>query len=177
MALAFYGIPVQESDVISQMSFDRTPKFGEVWGDPQLGFVGSMDGQTLRSGYGIYWHPIARIADHWARSKVLCEASAEELSQNIAAGHPAVVWGYLGLGEKTSWVTPTGKRIDAVQGEHTRLVIGFAGSVKHPDGFFVIDPIYGHQYWSRTTFLRNWDAFGRSGVVVLPPVPHESKMK
>lgn len=175
MALAFYGIPVKESDLIAQMSFDQTPKSGDVWGDPQLGFVGSIDGQMLDTGYGIYWNPIAHLANHWAGSKVLYQSSAEELSQNIADGHPTVVWGFAGRGHKTSWMTPAGKRIDAVNGEHTRIVVGFTGPVTNPDGFFVIDPVFGPQYWGRDSFLDNWDAFDRSGVVVLPPMPKAPK--
>jgi uncharacterized protein YvpB len=171
MALAFYGIPVKESDLIAQMRFDKTRKSDGVWGDPQTGFVGSIDGQMLDTGYGIYWYPIADLANHWAGSKVLYESSAEELSQNIAAGHPIVVWGFSDGGFKKSWRTPAGKRIEAVNGEHARVIVGFAGSVAHPDGFFVIDPIYGRQYWRRTSFLRNWDVFDRAGVVVFPPMP------
>lgn len=67
-----------------------------------------------------------------------------------------------------SWKTPAGETIEAVNGEHTRVAYGFSGSAENPDGFFLIDPIYGHAYWPIEKFLHNWDVFGRSGVVVYP---------
>jgi hypothetical protein len=53
-----------------------------------------------------------------------------------------------------------------VDGEHTRVVVGYTGSVDAPTGFHVIDPVYGEQYWAVEKFLQNWTKLGRIGVVI-----------
>jgi len=88
------------------------------------------------------------------------------LATEITNGNPVIIWGYLGSGKTTSWHTPEDKEIQAVYYEHTFLVRGFAGESSNPEGFFLIDPIYGYIYYPIETFMKKWNAFGRSGVVV-----------
>lgn len=170
MALLGYGLDIPESEILRSLPFDATPREGDEWGDPYQGFVGNIDGKMMVDGYGVYWEPLARTASRWAYADVIEDGTVGDLVEHLAEGHPIIVWGYLGRGQKVSWTTPAGRRIEAVNGEHTRLVIGFDGSASDPAGFFVIDPVYGHQYWEREKFLHNWDAFGRMGVVVYPPL-------
>jgi uncharacterized protein YvpB len=174
MVLNYHGVEVSESEIIQKLPFDPTPKsdqpeqVGGTWGNPHLGFVGNIDGKMPIDGYGVYWEPIAVIASNWKRAGIIKDGLAEDLTENILQGRPVIVWGYLGRGKPLSWVTPDGNKIFAVNGEHTRVVYGFRGSAENPDGFFVMDPVYGHSYWEKNIFMRNWDAFGRMGVVVYP---------
>src|SRR5204862_750243 len=59
MVLDFYGMNVSESDIISKMPADPTPRSNDAWGEPNIGFVGNIDGKMMVDGYGIYWGPLA----------------------------------------------------------------------------------------------------------------------
>ncbi len=171
MALAYRGKKVSEKELLKKIGFDFTPKSisngKTIWGDPQKGFVGKVDGKMLVNGYGVYWHPIAAAANAYNQYAVAFEnGEITDLTRELQAGNPIIVWGYLGSGKPASWETPQGKFIRAVSYEHTFVVRGFAGSPEDPLGFFVIDPIYGYVYFSKEIFLKKWDAFSRSGVIV-----------
>lgn len=168
MILNYHDIDVSESEVINKIPVDSTPRLGDVWGDPNIGFVGNIDGKMLVDGYGVYWGPLAIAASHWRGSKIVKNGLTSDLVEHVSAGRPIIVWGYLGRGQSATWKTPEGETVRAVNGEHTRIVYGFKGSPENPDGFFVMDPIYGPEYWEKSKFMRNWDAFGRMGVVVYP---------
>ena len=168
MVLSYYGVGVSESEIIKKMPFDKTQKSNGVWGDPNKGFVGNIDGKMLQDGYGVYWGPLAETARNWKKAEIIEGGSTEMVIEHLLAGHPIIIWGYLGRGQPLKWRTPEGKEIYAINGEHTRVVYGFKGDPDSPDGFLVMDPVYGPAYWERAKFIRNWNAFGRSGVVIYP---------
>lgn len=168
MVLDYYGLNVSESEIIKEMPLDKTKKLGDMWGDPDKGFVGSIDGKMGITGYGIYWKPLVETASHWKKAEIIENGLAQDLVENISEGRPVIVWGYVGRGKIMNWLTPEGKKIYAINGEHVRVVYGYKGSSENPDGFLVMDPVYGSAYWEKSKFLRNWDAFGRAGVVVYP---------
>ncbi|OGN00611.1 MAG: hypothetical protein A3F98_00510 [Candidatus Yanofskybacteria bacterium RIFCSPLOWO2_12_FULL_41_8] len=168
MVLDYHGIDVSESEVISKIPVDATVRSGDVWGDPHVGFVGNVDGKMMIDGYGVYWEPIAVVASEWKKTGIIKNGSVSDLVGHISEGRPIIIWGYLGRGRPVSWKTPDGETVRAVNGEHTRVVYGYKGSAEKPEGFFVMDPIYGPAFWETSELLRNWDAFERMGVVVYP---------
>lgn len=168
MVLNYHGVDVSESEVLANMPFDPTLRSGNVWGDPNLGFVGDIDGKMGVDGYGIYWGPLAITASHWRESRIIKNGTTADLVDNIVAGRPIIIWGYLGRGMPISWITPEGKKINAIDGEHTFIVYGYDGSADNPNGFMLMDPIFGPKYVETDQLLINWDAFGRMGVVVYP---------
>jgi uncharacterized protein YvpB len=161
MALAGYGLNVSESELISRLPFTS------MRGDPNEAFVGDIDGRMASTGYGVYWNPIAKVANAYLRSEVF-QASPGLVASHIIAGRPVIMWGYFGRGNKISWTTPAGKQIVGINGEHARTVVGFTGSVDAPDGFIVIDPIYGEEFWTASELFGNWQPFNNMGVVVYP---------
>ena len=168
MVLNYHGVEVSESEIIDKLPFDSTMRLGNIWGDPHLGFVGNIDGKMMGDGYGVYWEPIAAVASYWRGAKIIKNGLASYLAKHISEGRPVIVWGYLGRGQSVNWETSDGKKIYGVDGEHTRVVYGFRGSVEDPDGFMIMDPVYGPAYWEESKFMRNWEALGRHGVVVYP---------
>ena len=170
MALQTVGVDVSESELIASLSFDRTPKGGGVWGDPNKGFVGNIDGKMLVDGYGVYWDPIASVGSKYRRTEVIRNGSVSDIASHISAGRPVIVWGNYGRGKMYSWLSSSGVRIGAVNGEHTRVVTGFSGSVDNPTHFSLIDPIYGPMTWSASKLMANWGLLGNNGVVVYPSV-------
>ncbi|OGE73974.1 MAG: hypothetical protein A3I07_04340 [Candidatus Doudnabacteria bacterium RIFCSPLOWO2_02_FULL_42_9] len=161
MALSAYGLDIPESELI-----DRMP-FGPMNSDPNEVFVGNIDGRMPTTGYGVYWSPIAKVGNAYLRSEIF-QASPATVAEHINAGRPIVMWGYFGRGSRIDWTTPEGKRIPAVMGEHARTIIGFSGDIDAPDGFVVMDPIYGEQFWSTSDLFSNWLPFDKMGVVIYP---------
>lgn len=175
MALAYRGTAVTEDDLVERIGFDPTPRSvvrgGKdmgviVWGDPDEAFVGNIDGVMGKTGYGVHARPIARAAGAYRRVAVIERGTPEVLARAIADGNPVIVWGFIGRGRPLAWQTLAGKTVRAVNGEHTRIAMGYTGTADAPTGFFLMDPIYGEQYVALDDFLKNWDALGRQGVVV-----------
>lgn len=170
MALAYRGVTVTEQELLDAIGRDPTPRTrtsaGIVWGDPDEAFVGNVDGVIGRTGYGVHAGPIGRVAGQYRRTEVLTGASPQALADAIATGNPVIVWGHLTSGRPMTWRTPGGKTIHAINGEHTRVVVGYTGRQEEPTGFHLNDPIYGRQYWKLEKFMKNWEKLGRSAVVV-----------
>lgn len=166
MALGVHGLNVAESELIAKLPFDTTPKSRGVWGDPNQGFVGNIDGRMLIDGYGVYWDPIAALGDSYASTSVLQHGSPQQLAHAIVAGNPVIIWGYYGERAVYGWQTPAKQPIHAVGSQHTRLVYGFDGPVDAPTRFYLIDPLSGHLSWSTAELMHNWSSFHHMGVVV-----------
>jgi uncharacterized protein YvpB len=166
MALRYRGVNVGEQPIIDAIGFDPTPKKNGVWGDPDVAFVGDIDGQQPGTGYGVYATPIARVGSSYRPSRVITGASLEELLTQVKGGNPVIVWGNASTGQRIDWKTPTGKTVRAIVGEHTRVVIGFVGSVSKPTTIITLDPLYGERRFSRASFLADWALLGNLAVVV-----------
>jgi len=166
MALGSQGVDVSETELINKIAVDPTPRQKNLWGDPNLGFVGDIDGKMMGNGYGVYAAPIAELAKKYRYSEVLQQPTEGDLIAHIEAGRPVIVWGYFGQGKIISWMTPAGKRIDGVNGEHARILSGYIGSGDTITNYILLDPIYGELYWSKEEFLKNWNALNRMAVVV-----------
>lgn len=169
MALGVYRIVVSEDELIATLPFDLTPKGEGIWGDPNQGFVGNINGSMLGTGYGVYWDPIAALGNHYVQTKVMQHGSASEVARFVAQGNPVIVWGYYGRRAVRNWQTVNGDNIKAVNGEHTRVVYGFDGSVENPSHFYLVDPLDGYMSWSTEEFMYNWSALEHHAVVVMSP--------
>ena len=165
MALSALGFNVAESELLAKMDFDSSPKTASSWGDPNLGFVGSINGKMPETGYGVYWDPIARLASAYTLAET-AQFDAKKLAEELKNGHPVIAWGFVGSGKRMFWTAPSGRKIDAVQGEHARTVVGYWGSADSPSGFVILDPIYGKLYWKTETLMKNWSAFNRIGIIL-----------
>ena len=170
MALAYHGVRVQESTLLKKVGFDTTAKKvvngQKIWGDPNKGFVGDIDGKMPATGYGVYSDPITRAGKLYRPTYSIASWDLRSLSYELDQGNPIIAWIYIGKGTADSWKTPEGKRIQAVYNEHTVVVNGYTGSSEAPTGFHVIDTLYGPQYYSAADFLKRWRTLGRTGVVV-----------
>lgn len=168
MALSGVGLNIPESELISHLPFDSTPRGNGVWGNPYQAFVGDIDGKMMQSGYGVYWDPIAQVGARYRRTEVIHNGALGELIYHLNQGRPVVVWGYYGNGARYEWKTPDGGLVRAVNGEHARVLIGYTGNMANPENLILLDPIYGELVWSVEQFLSNWAALENGAVVVYP---------
>lgn len=168
MVLNYYGLRVSENELLAQLPFEtHSPRLpGNVWGDPDKGFVGNINGRMPNSGYGVYERPIASIASQYRETQALSGTSLATILEHVAAGRPVIVWGHIASGKDISWQTPEGKPVKAVFGEHTKVVTGFTGTVSEPKHLILLDPIYGKVIWSADKFLQNWASLDNRAVVV-----------
>lgn len=166
MALAGKGVRVSEDDIMARIGFDLTPKGNGVWGDPNLSFVGDINGSQNSTGYGVHWDPIVRAAKGWRDAKAVSGMSLSQVARELEAGNPIVFWGVTGSAYYDPWQTPEGKTINAWKGEHTRTLIGFKGSVENPTSFIINDPQSGRLTWSASKLQDNWATFNNTGVII-----------
>jgi len=164
--LDYYGMQVTEDEILKRMPFDTTPHERGIWGDPNVAFVGDVDGQMGVNGYGIHSQALQRVSSHWRRTALIRGGRVEELTAHLEQRRPVIVWGYERNREALRWKTKDGRPVEAIAGEHTRVVYGFKGDARAPAGFYVMDPLSGPRYWDTRAFLENWDSLGRTGIVL-----------
>ena len=170
MALTYRNASPGQSTLIEVMGFDNTPiqRKGNnvtVWGDPNSAFVGNIYGSQYVNGYGIYWDALARVSSIFEKSAAFTGWSLSQILDEVQKGNPVIVWGSL-TGGIDSWLTPAGKEIYAVHGEHARVVRGFDGTLDNPTMIYVNDPYYGPLALSASAFSVFTSWFNNSGVVV-----------
>lgn len=178
-ALAYRGLSVSEADIIARVGKDTTKwsgtwaKKGAVWGDPDVGIVGDLDGKAnnIGWGYGSHWAPIAKaLTSYGILNDVQTGMSVQDLAQAVADGNPVIIWWVNGVwpAYEVNWKTKNGKKVRGVNALHVQVVRGFTGTVANPSTFTVTDS--GYNYPGRTfdvgTFKAKWGWFGNTGIIV-----------
>lgn len=166
MALAYKGVVKTEDELLNLVGYDNTPHIGNTWGNPYEHFVGNVNGNQMRDGYGVYWGPIERVAKMFGNAMAFQNGDINLITSNIQKGNPVIIWVYSESGAPTHWKTPGGVDIFAVAGEHTVVVSGFVGPASNPTQIIVNDSLVGQVYWSRALFDHKWATFSQSGVVI-----------
>jgi len=167
MALSYYDVNVPEQPLIDAIGTDGTLHLENgVWGNPHIAFVGDIDGRQISTGYGVYWEPIARAAQAYRPAYSFSGWTVQQVTEQVAAGNPVIIWGTAGSGARVDWKTSSGDNVVAIMGEHTFVVTGFVGSASNPSKIIVLDPLYGERYKTISNFEWMWGLLGNSGVVV-----------
>jgi uncharacterized protein YvpB len=131
----------------------------EIWGDPELGFVGRPDGGGVAGGFGVYERPVAKLAGRYGRALGdLTGSPAGSIYSRLLEGHAVMAWVGLSHGPYGHWRSPTGRSITVNFGEHTVVLAGV-----HRDGTLaVVNPLHGtDETWSRQNFESMWSMLGR----------------
>lgn len=169
MALNYHGENVTEKELLEKLNFDtKEPKtIFHIWGDPDLGFVGDIDGSVFKgTGYGVYNIPILDLAMQYRPSFIIENAELGDILKEVKNGNPVIVWGLLSRRKPILWRSMEGKLIEAYPGEHARVVTGFYGNISNPTRIILMDPIYGKIRMSKEKFLSDWNVMKRRTVVV-----------
>lgn len=168
MALSSKSFFISENEILEEFGLDSETRKIDIWGDPYQSFVGDPRGKICQTGYGVYWPRVAETAQRWRPAEAFSGWQIEKLTKEIKAGNPVIVWGVLPEKPLTdcSWYTKEGKYILAFKETHVRLVIGFVGPEDKPAKIIINDPLAGRLFWPTDYFLKNWQTFNYSGVVV-----------
>ncbi|WP_409296006.1 SH3 domain-containing protein [Peribacillus sp. SCS-26] len=130
MALNYYGVKVGKTTIAKKMPYDSTKLVRNadgsirIWGDPDVGFVGSPFG----NGYTINPGPLKRVLDQYRSGGInLTGKSYSEIEKQVALGRPVLAWFTISheMPTKRTWKTPKGKIINAARPLHCIVVTGF----------------------------------------------------
>jgi len=140
MVADYYRRNVTEDALIEMLAFQKEPPRVEggrmIWGDPNEGFVGSVDGKQIYRqaleehppgekkvwewGYGVYPKPIAEVAAKMNLPAYLID-SLDDVYRHLDKGNPVIAI-VPAKGEtkatKWWWYTERGDRIEVIDREH-----------------------------------------------------------
>ncbi len=142
----YFGKDINENEFLDQLPSSD---------DPNLGFVGSVmgpPGLIPPYSYGVYAAPIMDVLRSYglpAEDKY--GITMDELKQQIAAGHPVIIWIIYGVspGYPINYITNAGENVVVAYNEHAAILVGY-----DPTGVTVLD--------EGTTYWRSWEAFQKS---------------
>ncbi len=182
MLMASVGHPVSKMTLASEMPKDptqlvlssttnaagQTVHHVEYWGNPNVGFVGSV--YQAGEGYGIYHGPMTKFLNQLlpGRAEDLTGSSFHTILEHVAAGIPVEVWTTTTFQPTTDWVTwqsPEGP-VTATPLEHAALLVGYG-----PGVLYVNNPLNGEaaQKIPEAPFLKSWDQLGKQAITVKLP--------
>jgi uncharacterized protein YvpB len=155
----FWGVSISENDFLSQLPFSK---------NPDKGFVGRYDdywGNIPPRSYGVHAAPIAaELKDLGLQAKALDDASMDDLRDQLAAGHPVIVWviGQMWNGTADTIQLADSDIIRVAAFEHTMVLTGYT-----PDQVQVFDPYTGsYEVFGLDYFLASWSVLGNMAVTV-----------
>jgi uncharacterized protein YvpB len=174
MLFQFYGVNKSKMELMQEMKRDTTPlvlnKDGSIqyWGNPNLGFVGDVTGQTGR-GFGIYHSALFELLKTYIPTGIdLTRESFDKVERQILDGIPAVVWTTIDYRVPQEWViwdTPIGP-IRTTFMEHAVLLVGV-----DEEFVYVNDPLRSKakQKIPKDQFVATWEAMGRQALSYMKP--------
>lgn len=170
-ALLGIGINVPEWDLWLGLPKDPTSKrwtsSGIVWGDPNRGFVGNVDGRMPTSGYGVFPEPLSVVANHYASSTMIRVDDPKAIDAALSKGHPIIAWSVLGRNPYVmNWKTPEGEDVAAPIYEHTVVIVGYRGTSDWIDGLYLIDPLTSIRYETWNEFHERTSFFDHAGLEI-----------
>ena len=152
-----------------EMPFDQTKlknykTSSQIWGDPDVGFVGDVTGNT--PGYSINPEPLKRLLDKYARGTNLTGNDLSVLEDYVRNGKPVVTWVTVALNNPrpiTTWKTPGGKTISARMNTHAVVLTGVDDNYVYYN-----DPFYGTKNVkvSKSRFASIYNQMGKKALSV-----------
>jgi uncharacterized protein YvpB len=184
MALMFYEIEISQDEILNKIGYSsplRMQQIGDeiIWGDPNEGFVGDVNGWftgnrekqndlKLATGWGVGSRPIAQLAkEYLPNSKEINEGGISQLKKALADQNPIIFWHRRADSNKETLKIKTnnGKEIDFFQ-NHVNLLIGYHEEEKGQTIYYFLDPYYGEIEVSEEKLLEQWELHGRKAVIV-----------
>ncbi len=169
MSLNYLGFNVTETELLENIHFSATkPRSPEnAWGDPQIGFVGDVNGSIFYgTGYGVYDKPIKNLAKKYTNAEIIEEPTLSKILEHAQNGRPVIVWGLLSTKNNTYWASYEDTLVKAFFSEHARVVIGYTGKISDPHSIILMDPLYGKVSIETKKFLTEWALLDHMAVVV-----------
>lgn len=179
MLLSAVGHPVSKMTLAAEMPKAPTPlklaiytnSQGQTvhkvtyWGNPNVGFVGSV--YTAGEGYGIYNGPMMHLLSNVlpGRAENLTNHPFSQILDHVGHGIPVEVWTTLTFKPTTDWVSwnsPQGV-VRATPLEHAVLIVGYNATQ-----LFINNPWTGQagERIAKAPFIAAWQQLGRQAITV-----------
>lgn len=158
MVLGYYGIATDDYGVLTRIGYN--PRHRDTatnsWENPNLTYVGFLNGSANTNGYGVHAGPIAAAARTFGRDATAhFNVSAQFIASHIHAGRPVIWWGHSTPAKPDSWNTSSGV-VQTWLSSHARVAVGVKGSPDAPVGFYVTDSMNGGTtYWTAAKMMAN----------------------
>ncbi len=187
MALAFFGINKTQDELLYEVGRSKpynkeNTDSGVIWGDPNYGFVGDVNGKMFNqkdgvssllygTGWGVNNGPIAKIASKYKTESVeIDSANIENIRQSIKSNKPVIFWHQRDDARKDTleYLTPEGKKITMIQ-NHVALIRGMrVENINNTDiiTYYINDPLYGQYSITEENFIKNWNKYNNEIVIV-----------
>lgn len=163
MLLKYRGIKTTDWDILMKLGYNPRSRdtATNTWDDPNLMYVGDVNGWPTKTGYGVHAGPLAAAGRTYGRDvQAYYNVSAAWISQQVHNGNPVLFYGYSNAAPRgDSWNTPGGKVVQTVYPQHARVIWGVKGSAANPWGFWMNETMTaGTQYWSAAQVMANMNA-------------------
>ncbi len=179
MLMTAVGHPVSKMTLAQEMPVDPTKLVltsytasnGQVvhkveyWGNPNVGFVGSV--YQAGYGYGIYNGPMDRFLNQLLpeRAENLTGQPFSAILRQVAQGVPVEAWTTTTFQPTTDWVgwqSPEGL-VHATPLEHAVLIVGYS-----PGYLYINNPLNGEaaQKVAEAPFIEAWKQLGEQALTV-----------
>ncbi|WP_442601258.1 C39 family peptidase [Paenibacillus sp. KN14-4R] len=167
MLLDSAGVDVDKMTLATQVKKDptlRTENDGILnWGDPNMGFVGSITGET--AGYGVYHGPIRELAEQYLPDRIvdLTGSIWEKIEDYLRIGSPVWVitndtFDVIDEADFQTWESAEGP-VKATIKEHSVLVVGYDEKF-----VYINDPLGVTDHVEKDAFLRAWEQMGMQAI-------------
>ncbi|MGA9226994.1 MAG: SH3 domain-containing protein [Mesobacillus sp.] len=168
MALRYYGVNVDKTVLAKQMPYDSTKLVRnadgsiKVWGDPNVGFVGTPFG----NGYTINPVPLKKVLDQYRPGGIaLTGKNFSEIERYISQGKPVLVWFTINyeMPKAREWKTPAGKTINAARPLHNVVITGTDANYVY---FNDSEAVKKDVKIPKAKFINIYNAMGKRALVV-----------
>jgi uncharacterized protein YvpB len=153
----YFGISIDETEFIAKIPLSD---------DPELGFVGDLNGemgQLPPDGYGVYPPPIASVLrEYGLNAKAVKNMTYEDLQREIANDRPVIVW-IVNLPfeiDRNFYTASNGNTVPVARFEHTWIVTGYNLST-----VTVVDSEWTYNVILET-FLERWAVFENRAIIL-----------
>lgn len=168
MALRYYGINADKTVLAKQMPYDSTKLVRnsdgsiKIWGDPNVGFVGTPFG----NGYTINPGPLKKVLDKYRPGGLaLTGKNFTEIESYVKKGKPVLVWFTINyeMPIARTWKTPAGKTINAARPLHNIVITGTDANYVY---FNDSEAVKKDVRMSKAKFINIYNAMGKRALVV-----------
>lgn len=180
MVLEYKGITKTQNELLGEFGISEPYKSyiqneTMIWGDPNLGFVGNVNGyfstpdSGMRgaTGWGVNKDPVARVAKMYLpQSEAQTGFTTTDVIRELDAGNPVIFWhvpdSY--LSRNINYQTPAGKTIKFFR-NHVAVISGYK-IVDGETSFIITDPLYGVYPLRKSTLERRMAKYDGDVVVI-----------
>lgn len=167
MLLNYYGIKVSKNELGEKIPKEIYQNEKGIYGDPNEGFVGDIEGGKGIKGYGVYVGPILKLAeDNVSKEfevKDLTKKSVDDLLMELSNGHP--IWCIVTVPLKATndneiWMTKNGE-VEISWNIHSVVLTGFDSQF-----IFVNDPYGEQKSVAYEDFKSSWEQMGSQAMTI-----------